>query len=140
MIIPLFFLLGLNLFGQHRSDHPCLLCQALTRTDSRQMHLADLNGAGVHEYLVEVPQTGGARTTLRVYKSDLHRLIFRKNFQSQLLTLAGYPTNRILIAVKNTLEKCDLSLKTDHLKKDFFSRDPMIGDSRAIKKVFNLID
>ena len=48
--------------------------------------------------------------------------------------------DRILITVKNALDKRDLSLKTDHLKKDLLSRYQMIGTGKAIKKVFNLID
>lgn len=48
--------------------------------------------------------------------------------------------DRLLILVRNALEKRSLTLKTRHLQEDVLERYRMVGESEAIKKVFQQID
>lgn len=48
--------------------------------------------------------------------------------------------DRILITVKNALEKRNLSMKTERLEQDIISRYRMIGKSKGIRRVFELIE
>ncbi len=118
---------GLELFNQNSYD--VVLCDIkMPNMDGLEV-LAKANDINPEVPVIMISGHGNIDTAVDAIKKGAY------DFIEKPLDL-----NRLLVTIKNALEKTDLVVETKRLKKKINKRYQIIGHSKAIKKVTDMID